>query len=728
MLINTFADSKRDKTLTFTSNGDRQVYFKIPERAILKSAHLELEGHSLIDRRINRIGVVTVCSLEELNILEDQLESTSYNGFTTKQGWGFEPDKLSSDKINPDQKELSDNFAVIPIDPGTLADASPGYYTREFDLVVIPNGNLNFSLANLISSGIPIVTMNPAVAIELGLGSSISLDAGVRSVHITDDNNYITGQLINEFIQLEDLKIIDNGKNKKNVHQRSPKHILITALDVTPENTKVIIDTGIEDQGIIIIDMRHKYGYFGFLDISQVITNPDLFNLFHLMIEWAGIGGRLTNIGYDIGEISSRWRKLGIFNDCVATPDFAGLIQKYLETSSILPEPDGGYLVPLSFYSDSPGILKINEVRLNCAFIEKITTFTDGASSRSLTFDGINIHQSLDIALPKTSRVINATLKIDDRLTNERMAICSVNELNMHGVMISPEYIVAQEFKIDRYLPITRVSLNLTKVKDDTELRLELWLVDENIKNGNFVKANDQDLKVEGNILTELITSAPISAADLNDNYSWVDIQVQKIILKPDACYWLVLRPVKGEALWHADDECPNGGLLRSSRNNGRKWYSHKMDGLFKIYFETELLTPTLVITPGQNCQAPELESVELELNLNDPDRLQSNLYPKIMNITGLLNDYLSKYNKYGSKISVIPLIFTSECIGSLKISDLEIECEVASLELNTEFDRNSVSVQLKSIIENLNTLRSQVNAIYDRLPADILMQKLKIQ
>ena len=110
MIINTFADSTRDKVLTFTSNGDRQVYFKIPEGAILKSAHLELEGHPLLDRRIDRIGVVTVCSLEELNILEDLLESTSYNGFTSRSGWGFEPDDLAPDKIADHPKERSDNF------------------------------------------------------------------------------------------------------------------------------------------------------------------------------------------------------------------------------------------------------------------------------------------------------------------------------------------------------------------------------------------------------------------------------------------------------------------------------------------------------------------------------------------------------------------------------------------------------------------------------------------
>jgi len=417
---------------------------------------------------------------------------------------------------------------------------------------------------------------------------------------------------------------------------------------------------------------------------------------------------------------------LGLFEDNVLTPDFAELVQSYLNSPSFMPEPDGSRLVPLTIYSSSPGILKINEVKLTCSFIIHISTFSDGSPTKSIFFDAINVHRSIYITLPKPSNVLNATLKLDDMLTNERVAVYSVNEANIHGFTISPRYLAAQEFKIDRYLPITRISLNLAKIKDDTELRLEIWTINENIQNDEFNKMYDHDIKAEGNILSELITSTSIKANNLADDYTWVDIKLDKIILKPDTCYWMVLRAAKGEALWHADDECPVGGLLRTSQNNGRKWYSHKMDGLFKICFETDLLTPTLLIHPGQDFQAPELESVELELNLHEPQHLETNTGPKILNVTGLLNDYLSKCSKFEAITCEVPLTFSSECIGSLEISDLDIECEVDSLAPDPDIGQNSISLQLKFIMDNLNILRTQVNAIHERLPEEILKQKLK--
>ncbi|MCK5559497.1 MAG: hypothetical protein KAJ51_02845, partial [Thermoplasmata archaeon] len=187
MRINTFTDGSREKVLTFTSNGERTLYFNIPKTALVKSARLELEADPLTDKRVIRIGVVKTCSLEEFNLLEERLEAMPYEINTNKPGWGAEPTSDPHENysypadLEPDSVA---NYAVIPIATGTLVSATPGYYRREYDLVIIPNGTLEVDLSNLISSGIPVIVMNPELAIEFGLGVRSSLVADINSLHV----------------------------------------------------------------------------------------------------------------------------------------------------------------------------------------------------------------------------------------------------------------------------------------------------------------------------------------------------------------------------------------------------------------------------------------------------------------------------------------------------------------------------------------------------------------
>jgi hypothetical protein len=723
MLINTFADGARAKALTFTSNGERTVHFKIPDKTIVKSARLEIEGHPLSDRTIKRIGLVTICSLDDLNIFEDRMEIICIKKNIQKPGWGFKLQKPDQDLHLNKGNESEECYAVIPIDPGILAEATPGYFDREFDLVIIPDGKLNFNLNNLIKSGVAILTMNPDVAIELGLGSEITLTAGLNSLRVKDSKSIITNELRTEFIYLEDPQESGRAKKNQSGNLKSKNYFNIIGIKPVHGNCKVIIDTGVEDQGIVILDMRNKYIYFGFTEMSQMIKDPHLFSLLDHAIKWSGVGGKLTNIGYDVGKLSSGWTRLGEFEDFVISPDFSKLIREYFEIGSTVPGLEGSNLIPLTFYSDSPGILKINEVRINCAFIRHIATFADGISGKTIEFNGIDLQHKIMIEIPKNAKVRKAKVKIRNKLTNERVGVNCVNENNIHCLMISNEYIAAQEVIVDRYLPITRISLNLAKIKEDTELKFEIWSLNDNLNNDKLVVAQNKVYKIEGNVLGDLFTSAVIGASDLKDTYSWVDINIDKIILKPGTSYWLILRSIKGQAYWHANIQCPLGGLLRSSLDNGKKWHNHNMDGLLKIYFETDLLEPELLINSGSNDYENEIESEEIELRSNETHIMKSGSGLRIIYLTDFLNNNLSKYKLKNSKNCHIPLTISSECIGFIDIFDLDIECEVPSLETGT--NENSISKQFENILQYIDEINVLVNNIHSQLPSDILKKNI---
>jgi hypothetical protein len=66
-----------------------------------------------------------------------------------------------------------------------------------------------------------------------------------------------------------------------------------------------------------------------------------------------------------------------------------------------------------------------------------------------------------------------------------------------------------------------------------------------------------------------------------------------------------------------------------------------------------------------------------------------------------------------------------SDCIGSLDISELDIQCEVPTSELGPDFKEQSISFRFENILKMLNRIESQVNTINEILPSDILNKKI---
>ena len=503
MYINSFSDGAREKFLVFTSNGERNVQVTIPKNAIIKTATLFLESQGLPDSDNKRIGVVHNYPLEELHLLEERLEETPPEKYSVRLGWGSEE---SETRYGPEERK-TERYAVIPIDPSIVVSAHPSYYKQELDMIIIPNGPIHSDLSNLISSGVPILTMNPEVAIELGLARSQSLHAGLLTLRAADENHYITEQVAGEIIRIgltggrgggitrpHEFDLDSRGRGGRS--GITSDHVFVDALEIIPENARVVVDTGFRDQGVIITDMRNKYSYFGINKIADFIDDENILNLFTRCIEWCAIGGTLTNVGFDIHGETSGWRKPGFIEERVMTTDVAPVINRMLETME--PREDGSYLIDLTFYTDSPGILMLNDVRIDCSFLTNIMLFEKDLEDKVLSFDSIQQRQETYVNIPSQAKVLDATLKITGDLSRERIANRSIDETDVYGVVISGQYLIAQEVVPTQNLNVTRISLHLAKLVTDLEVDIE-------IHPGH----------PEGQPLDEVIAGKTLTAADL---------------------------------------------------------------------------------------------------------------------------------------------------------------------------------------------------------------------
>jgi hypothetical protein len=702
MLMNTFSDGAREKYLTFTSNGERKVQFNIPRNAILKTATLFLESQELSDTEILRIGVVHNYPLEELHRLEERLEETPPERYSVKLGWGIEETKTM---VYPEEREKK-RYAVIPIDPSIIVSAHPSYYKQELDMIIIPNGPIHSDLSNLVSSGIPILTMNPEVAIELGLAKRQSLHAGLLTLRAADENHYVTEQVAGEIIRIGlttgRTRMLE-GTHELDLDDRNrgagvtKDHVFVDALESIPENSRVVVDTGFNDQGVIITDMRNKYAYFGITKIVDFIEDENILNLFVRTIEWSSIGGNLTNVGFDINDEPSGWRMPGFIEERTMTTDFSAMINRMLEVME--PQDDGTYLIELAFYTDSPGILLLNDVRLECAFLTEITLFEEDLEDKNLVFDSIQQSQETYVNLPVQAKILNATMKVAGELSRERIANRCIDEADVYGVVISNQYVVGQEIIPTQNLNVTRISIHIAKLATDLEIVVE-------IHPGH----------PEGQPLEEVLASKTLTSSDLMQTYEWIDIKFKDLKLLSDQTYWLVLRTKKGEANWHADIKSPCGGMLRYSKDGGKTWNNHHMDGLFKVFYLMEAYEPSPTFSIERRREVKWSYSGQFREEYQMPDFSED------------LNRYLEANADYLAKMCKVPLVFTSESIGSLKLSNLMIQCEVPTIEIKEELEGIALGDHVKEMLDLLEKLKNKLNLILDGLPPEALGELIDIK
>ncbi len=672
LLLNSFDDDTREKRLRFTSNGARTLVMNLPKDAIIKEATLQLEAQELPDASIIRIGVVKNCTLEDFNMLEERLEITSWGKNTVQPGWG-------TTETTSFLAGESGRYRVIPIDPADIMGAHPSYYRREFDVIFIPNGPMHADLTNMLNSRIPIVTTNPQVALKIGLCEKESLHGAITNVHIRDRMHYICEQF-----RSDDIRI--GGREDEQA-----EHILIDAIEPLNESVKGILDTGISSQSVLVTSMDYKYAYIGFSRIDQLLEEDDLFTILRRTTEWCGIGGYITNIGMEIKGTTGGFKKAGRLSDIVDTPDFSQSLNEIISSNE--PNEEGMYPTVITFYSDSPGLLIVGNIRIDCVFLATITKFADEKSEVVLEFDSINKVGYAYVDIPKKADIKSATLRIEGNLSDERIGIISGDEEDVYGVTVSTQYTVAQQIKTERVMSVSRIALHLSKPDKNAELEVEI--------REDYMDTPSLDI----------VDKASVDGGDIKKEYSWVEIEFENLVLKPDSSYWILVKAKKGKVHWHADRKCPMGGSLYFTKDDGKTWAEHEMDALFKVFYKMESYddSPTMRLLPSSNqiwAYSGKFQEVR-----TIPDFCQS------------IIDHITTHSKefQGKDVARVPLTFSAQSIGTLTLFDLKIKCELPTLEMKEEVETATIAKELQAILELLAKVKKRVTNLMDGLPPDVL-------
>ncbi len=665
MIINRFADGRRDKKLVYASNGTQEIQYKIPRGAIVRSATCHLELIERPDQAVRRIGVVNNISLEELNHLEEVLEQTSWGKQAAADGWSIE----RKTKFIVGE---AGNYSVIPIDPSTMITAHPAYYKREYDAIFIPDGPLNVDLTNLITSGLPIITNNPSVAQKLGIASEVSLKAGIIYMRVVEPDNYV-----NHDFEAERVRV--GGP----INDQS-SHIKVNAMDVGDFGANVILDTGERGQGVVISAVNRKHIYIGFQKLEQVLSDNKIYLTFKRALEWCSVGGWIVDLTVDINDRPADWELTDEEERYHEVEDFSEQLNDYLESGDAVTDDQGYHTIKMAFTSSSPGTVIVTRLNIECYFIMTITRFPDQEESTVLQFEESQ-RQIANIEVPRIATVRSAKVQVSGAFSNERVAIASSDESDVHGALISPQIMVAQEVRSDINLTISRVAVHLAKIENDSELIAQICEGD------------------AGRPMRNVLGEVELGSNDIPSSYRWLDLDFDNLVLKKDTSYWLVFQAPKGKVNWHADIKKPCGGMLLYSKDDGVNWMNHYMDGLFKVFHELEAYdtSPNLMLGGSKG------------LKWSFSGRFDDTF--ELIDFTNELNNYIATAADKTKETVEMPLIFTTESIGELILSALEIECEVPNLDLSEDVEED-ISEQLASLLKMLELLEVKVREVLDNM------------
>ena len=92
------------------------------------------------------------------------------------------------------------------------------------------------------------------------------------------------------------------------------------------------------------------------------------------------------------------------------------------------------------------------------------------------------------------------------------------------------------------------------------------------------------------------------------------------------------------------------------------------------------------------------------------------------------LNRYLSINAEFGTKLCSVPLVFSSESIGMLKLFDLSVQCEVPTVEIKEEIEGVPLKEQVKDTLDLLEKLKNKLEQILEGLPTDALNEVVSVK
>ena len=262
-----------------------------------------------------------------------------------------------------------------------------------------------------------------------------------------------------------------------------------------------------------------------------------------------------TNVSARVGTLPPFWTHLGALTGPVTSPDFAAVLNAFLQTAAA---ENGFYALPFTFHSDTIAALAIT-VTLEYAL--KTTVLPAHLPEASLTYD-LSTQAAgeqatlLQVRAPRGARIVSAEGHVRGSFESSRLTLGAVGALQVAGALpVTASQSLAQPFEMANETPASSMDLPLTCAAAAT-LQLALQ--------------SDADGKPSGEVLlrAELrLESAPPGDA------GWRNVKLPTTYhFLPGRRYWLVLQSLEGEADWTLQSDAGAAPGLQRSTDGGFSW------------------------------------------------------------------------------------------------------------------------------------------------------------
>ncbi|MET0622275.1 MAG: hypothetical protein ABW250_04760 [Pyrinomonadaceae bacterium] len=345
-----------------------------------------------------------------------------------------------------------------------------------------------------------------------------------------------------------------------------------------------------------------------------------------------------TNVTLRLGPGVPFWFYAGEMTLAQVTPDFAGVLQVFLDASEAV---NGFHLVPLVLHTDTVARISL---ALDVEYVVEEKVFPTGVTQVVLPFDygtlpavGAGL---LALEVPSASRVSPAatSARVVGTFEETRIAHGKTGAVEAAGaVEVSPAASHAQPLRPAAGFVATSADLLLSAART---ARVQL-----------DVRADLDGKPDDVSLLAEPVTfelSAPAGRApDAEAGATppvWVNVKLtSEFLFQAGRSYWVVLQSVEGEAAWAVEGAAAGEEGLQSTDDGGLSWREASLDAVPRLSALLRLRrAPRYFEVPVELQVGEGADAVRLKLDRFEPvGRVDFALDPA--ELSQALNRYLAR-------------------------------------------------------------------------------------
>lgn len=353
-------------------------------------------------------------------------------------------------------------------------------------------------------------------------------------------------------------------------NRRTLSSVIGTDLDITTDSTHLLVD-----MGGVFVEISAQGAVKTPTDPSPFVlpaTGGVLPSLTVSKFRFVGATGKSptitsvvvqsvpSNINVRLGKMGAFWPRPGDLVGTDVSPDFADILQVFLNTAEV---KNGFYVVPIVIHSDSIARLRAD---LEVEYIQQVGVMPDAVKEVVLPFDFGSLPNAqpgvLSVSLPSNARVMpgETAARVLGVFEDTRVVYGPTGEIFPTGtVPLTANDSQAQQFSLDTTTSATAVDLFLAAQPPGVTLAVDLRA--------------DFDGKPDATSLLGGPAQATVPSRP-DHGPSWISVPLGKEFHfqpKDQARYWLVVQSLQGAAEWGV---APSSGVavMQHTQDGALSW------------------------------------------------------------------------------------------------------------------------------------------------------------